>query len=180
VVNSYTCTWIIWRFFFIIWEYKTNKIYMAILWHLTGHFRGYIANDQSVMILQNLMVLNSIVISLRTRYTMINQFDRHITLLGDLDISFVLYNISSKFLSHLECFLLSPKRHIKININRQKDVSVWLRRVIRLSQWFITLCLRLLYNQPKKGWCQDSNCWKLCITILLAETKYCSTMQHFG
>jgi len=76
---------------------------------------------------------------------MINHSDRRITLLGDLDISFVLYNISSKFLSHLECFLLSPKRHIKININRQKDVSVWLRRVIRLSQWFITLCLRLLY-----------------------------------
>ena len=121
------------------------------------------------------------------RHSMINHSDRRITHLGDLDISFVLYNISSKFLSHLECFLLSPKRHIKINkqtkrcisMTKKSDmsitviyhamslttVSVWLRRVIRLSQWFITLCLWLLYDQPKKGWCQDSNCWKLCITI---------------
>jgi hypothetical protein len=29
-------------------------------------------------------------------------------------IYFVLLNISSKFLLHLECYLLSPKRHIKI------------------------------------------------------------------
>ena len=55
---------------------------------------------------------------------MINQFDRHITLLGDLDISFVLYNISSKFLSHLECFLLSPKRHIKISKQTKRCISM--------------------------------------------------------
>ena len=41
--------------------------------------------------------------------------DRCITHLGDLDISFVLLNISSKFLLHLECYLLSTKRHIKIS-----------------------------------------------------------------
>ena len=45
----------------------------------------------------------------------INHCDRRITNLGDLDISFVLLNISSKFLLHLECYLLSPKRHIKIS-----------------------------------------------------------------
>jgi hypothetical protein len=45
---------------------------------------------------------------------MINHCDRHITYLGDLDISFVLLNIFSKFLLHIEFYLLSPKRHIKI------------------------------------------------------------------
>jgi hypothetical protein len=67
---------------------------------------------------------------------MINHCDRHITYLGDLDISFVLLNIFSKFLLHIEFYLLSPKRHIKIlnRLNRPKDISVSLRRVIRLSQ----------------------------------------------
>jgi hypothetical protein len=46
---------------------------------------------------------------------MINHCDSCITHLGDLDISFVLLNISSKFLLHLECYLLSPKRYIKIS-----------------------------------------------------------------
>jgi hypothetical protein len=49
------------------------------------------------------------------RHSMINHSDRRITHLGDLDISFVLLNISLKFLLHLECYLLSPKRHIKIS-----------------------------------------------------------------
>ena len=35
--------------------------------------------------------------------------------LGDLDISFVLLNIISKFLLHVECYLLPPRRHIKIS-----------------------------------------------------------------
>jgi hypothetical protein len=38
----------------------------------------------------------------------IKKSDRHNTHLGDLDISFVQLNISSKFLLHLECYLLSP------------------------------------------------------------------------
>jgi hypothetical protein len=50
------------------------------------------------------------------RHTMINHCDRPITHLGDLDISFLLINIFSKFLLHLECYLLSPKRHIKIGM----------------------------------------------------------------
>jgi len=45
----------------------------------------------------------------------INHCDRRITHLGDLDISFVLLNISSNFLLPLECYLPSPKRHIKIS-----------------------------------------------------------------
>jgi hypothetical protein len=50
------------------------------------------------------------------RHSVINHCDRHITHLSDLDISFVLLNISSKFILHnLECYLLSPKRHIRIS-----------------------------------------------------------------
>jgi len=51
----------------------------------------------------------------RQRHSVINHCDRHITHLGDLDISFDLLDISSKFLLHLECYLLSLKRHIKIS-----------------------------------------------------------------
>ena len=40
------------------------------------------------------------------RHSVINHCDRRITHLGDLDISFVLLNISSTFLLHLECYLL--------------------------------------------------------------------------
>jgi hypothetical protein len=36
---------------------------------------------------------------------------RRITHLSDTDISFTLFNISSKFLLYLECYLLSPKMH---------------------------------------------------------------------
>jgi hypothetical protein len=40
----------------------------------------------------------------------INHCDRCITHLGDFDISFVLLNISSKFLLHSECYLLSHQK----------------------------------------------------------------------
>jgi len=51
------------------------------------------------------------------RHSVINHHcDRRINHLGVLDISFVLLNISSKFPLHLECYLVSPKRHIKISI----------------------------------------------------------------
>jgi len=46
---------------------------------------------------------------------MINHCDRRITHLCDLDTSFVLLNISSKFHLHLECYLLLPKKYIKIS-----------------------------------------------------------------
>jgi len=38
--------------------------------------------------------------------------DQHITR-GDMDIFFVLFDISSKFLLYLECYLLSPKIYKK-------------------------------------------------------------------
>ena len=89
------------------------------------------------------------------RHTMINHCDRHITLLSDLDISFVLLNISLKFLLHLECYLLSPKRHIRISkcikhINI-KYISVSLRRVIRLSLIYHAMSLTVLYTY----WCEQ-------------------------
>jgi hypothetical protein len=66
---------------------------------------------------------------------MINHCDRRITHLSDTDISFVLFNISSKFVLHLECYLLSPKRHKKvsklikqskkyISITKKSDTSI--------------------------------------------------------
>jgi len=48
--------------------------------------------------------------TVRDMLSMINHCHGRITLLSDTDI----LNISSKFLLHLECYLLSPKRHIKI------------------------------------------------------------------
>ena len=52
------------------------------------------------------------------RHSVINHCDRHITHLSDLDTSFLPLNISSKFLLHLECYLLSPKRHSKTTPNK--------------------------------------------------------------
>jgi hypothetical protein len=49
------------------------------------------------------------------RHTMINHCDTRITHLGDMDISFVLLNISSKFLLYLECYILSPKISKKVS-----------------------------------------------------------------
>jgi hypothetical protein len=42
-------------------------------------------------------------IQYRQRHSVINHCDIHITHLGDLEIYFVLLNISSKFHLHLEC-----------------------------------------------------------------------------
>ena len=58
---------------------------------------------------------HSFIIQYSQRHSVINHCDRRITHFGDLDISFVLLNISSTFLLHLECYLLSPTRLIKIN-----------------------------------------------------------------
>ena len=63
------------------------------------------------------------------RHSVINHCDKYITHLGDLDISFVLLNISSKFLLHLECYLISPKRHIKI------------RKQIKQTKRYISTCI---------------------------------------
>jgi hypothetical protein len=70
--------------------------------------------------------LEKTVLQYSQRHDVINHYDRRITHLGDLDISFVLLNIFSKFLLHLGCYLLSPKRHIKrcISITKKSDTSI--------------------------------------------------------
>ena len=76
---------------------------------------------------------------------MINHCDRHITHLSDLDISFVLLNISSKFLLHLECYLLSPNKikQIKryISLNKKSDTSI--------TVIYHTMSLTVLYTFTK-------------------------------
>jgi hypothetical protein len=63
-----------------------------------------------------------------------------------LDISFVLLNISSNYLLHLVLQTITQKAKQVNRLNRPKDILVSLRRVIRLSQWFITLrSLTVLY-----------------------------------
>ena len=49
------------------------------------------------------------------RYSVINHCDRHFYSSWWFGYIFGLFNISSKFLLHLECYLLPPKRYIKIN-----------------------------------------------------------------
>ena len=46
-----------------------------------------------------------VLLQYRQRHSMKNHCDRHITHLGDLDISFVLLHISSKFLLPFRVFL---------------------------------------------------------------------------
>ena len=69
------------------------------------------------------------------RHTMINHCDRRITHLSDTDIFFVLFNLSSKFLLYLECYLVSPKMYKKvskqikqsnryISITKKSDTSI--------------------------------------------------------
>ena len=65
--------------------------------------------------LSTLVVIGTDCIQYRWRHTMINHCDRCITHLSDTDIFYVLFNISSKFLLYLECYLLSPKMHKKVS-----------------------------------------------------------------
>ena len=76
------------------------------------------------------------------RHSMINHCDRRITHLGDMNISFVLCNISSNFLLWVTC------NHPKcINrLNRTKNISELPRWVIHLSQWFIIPCIWMYYT----------------------------------
>jgi hypothetical protein len=61
--------------------------------------------------------------------------------------SFVLFNISSKFILYLECYHPKCTRMWVNRLNRPKNISVSLRRVIRLSQWFIMVCFWLNYTK---------------------------------
>jgi hypothetical protein len=67
-------------------------------------------HDKSLIEVSLILV---ILIQYSQKHTMINHCDRGITHPNDTDISFVLLNISSKFLSYLECYL--PKRHKKVS-----------------------------------------------------------------
>jgi len=76
-----------------------------------------------------------------TRHTMIYHCDRRITHIGDLNIFFVLLNTFWKFLLHLECYFHPKGISNWVNrLNSPKDISlsVSLRKVICLSQWFIS------------------------------------------
>ena len=105
-----------------------------------------------------------ILIQYSQRHSVINHCDKHITHLVDLDISFALLDIFLKCLLHLECYLnYHPKGISKqVNrLNRSKDISVSLRRVIRLSQWFIRLCF-----------------WLYCISITKKSDKSITVIYH--
>ena len=84
-----------------------------------------------------------ILIQYSQRHSVINHCDKCITLLSDTDISFSLFNL---FI--LICLLgnsntLKVKQIMKIYLIEQKIFPNHKKRVIRLSQWFITLCLWL-------------------------------------
>jgi hypothetical protein len=87
---------------------------------------------------------------------MINHCDRCITHLDEMDISFVLLNISSKFLLYLECNILSPKMHKKVNkyikqtkryisITKESDTSI---TVIYHAMFLTVLYMFIVYYQP--------------------------------
>ena len=89
-------------------------------------------------------------IQYRQRHTMINYCDRLITHLSDTDISFVLLIIFSKFFLHLECYLLSPKRHIKINkqIKQTKRyISITKKSDMSITLIYHAMSLTVLYAQ---------------------------------
>ena len=78
---------------------------------------------------------------------MINLCDSRITHLDDLDISFVLLNISSKFLLHLKCYLLSPKRHIKIrkyNKQTKRYISITMKSDRYITVIYHATCMSLI------------------------------------
>ena len=89
-----------------------------------------------------------VLLQYRQRHSVKNHCDRHITHLGDLDISFVLLHISSKFLLPLECFLLSPKRHIKIS-KRIKHTKRYISITVIYHAMYLTV-LYLITQIPKK------------------------------
>ena len=70
---------------------------------------------------------------------------KRITFLSDTEIPFGVFNL----LLHLICLLGDSNQHSKCKRNFEdisnstKDILKWPRWVIRLSQWFITLCFWL-------------------------------------
>jgi len=132
----------------VLCVYLIYHVYPAIFvpWHIVKRCSFlYIKQQKHKTKQKHIFVTPLSNIQYSQRHNVINHCDRRITHLGDLNISFVLLDISSKFLLHLECWLLSPKRHIKWSkrLNTPKGISVSLRKVIHLSQWIIMLCLWL-------------------------------------
>jgi hypothetical protein len=98
-------------------------------------------------------------------------------------ISFVLLKISSKFLLHLECFLISPKRHIKISkqikhtkiyiiITKKKDTSI--------TVIYHAMSLTELHMYINQLHLQD---FKLNIRmkyLILIVLKFVSLFKHFS
>ena len=65
--------------------------------------------------LEKVSHISDIECTVQSETYMINHCDTRITHLGDMDISFVLLNISSKFLLYIECYMLSPKIPKKVS-----------------------------------------------------------------
>ena len=83
------------------------------------------------------------------RHSVISHCDRHITHLGDLIISYV-SNISSKISLHLECYLPSPKRHIKISkqIKQIKRyISITKKSDTSMTVIYHNMSLTVLYQE---------------------------------
>jgi hypothetical protein len=80
---------------------------------------------------------------------MINHCERHITHLGEMDISFVLLNISSKFLLYLEYYILSPKMHKKVNNKikqSKKHISITKKSDKSITVIYHAMSLTVLYQ----------------------------------
>ena len=124
-------------------------------------------------------IFSDVIYNTVKRHSMINHCDRRITLLGDLDISFVLLNTFSKFLLHLECYLLSHKRNIKISkqlkqttryigIAKMSDTSITvIYHTMSLSVLYFTESKRYT-NNPLQNiiFCVD---WKLKLTYTTGD-----------
>ena len=99
----------------------TNKLHYFILnsphhgpeWH--SLILLLMATTVTYYVLVDKSYLETVIVQYSQRHTMINHCGRHITHLSDTDIFFVLFNISSKFLLYLECYLLLPKMHKKVS-----------------------------------------------------------------
>ena len=97
---------------------------------------------------QHIFMLLYFHIQYSQRHTMINHCDRRITHLGGLDISFVLLNKFSQFLLHLQCYLLSLKRHIKISkqIKQTKRyISITKKSDMSITVIYHAMSLTVLY-----------------------------------
>ena len=86
----------------------------------------------------------------------LNHCDRRITHHSDTDISFVLFNISSKFRLYLECYLLSPKMHKKVSKyikHSKKYISITKKSDMSITVIYHAMSLTVLYLLVLHYWC---------------------------